>query len=100
MFGLTQIKKQILKCKLERAKLEHKACVMSFRPSHQLPISITRDGSRWVCIFQCDPDPLKCVIAYGDCPEQATQNFDALWNGVGVFLPDVVEEEEDQEEEF
>ena len=100
MFGIQQMKKQLLRSKIERAKLEHLAVAMSFRPSRQLPICVVRDGGRWVCTFETDPDPLKCVTAYGDSPEQATQNFDALWNGTGAFLPDVIEEDEDQEEQF
>jgi len=100
MFGITQMKKQLLKHKIERAKLEHIAVMLSFRPSRQLPISVVREGAHWVCSFETDPDPLKCVTAFGDSPEQATQNFDALWNGAGVFTPDAVEEDEDFPEEF
>lgn len=100
MFGIQQLKKQLLKHKIETAKLEHLSVLMSFRPSRQLPINIVREGGKWVCSFETDPDEMKCVTAYGDCPEQATQNFDALWNGVGHFLPEAQEEEDDQPEEF
>jgi len=100
MFGIQQLKKQLLRHKIDKAKLEHLAVALTFRPSRQLPISVFREGGRWVCMFETDPDQLKCVIAYGDSPEQATQNFDALWNGTGQFLPDQLEEDEDQLEEF
>jgi len=100
MFGISQLKKQLLKHKIEKAKLEHIGVILSFRPSRQLPITVVREGSQWVCSFETDQDPLKCVTAYGSCPEQATQNFDALWNGSGHFLPDAMEEDEDRPEEF
>jgi len=96
MFGIQQLKKQILKVKLQRAKLNVASLMTTFRPSRQLPISVTRDGSRWVCLFECDPDPMKCVIAYGESPEQATVNFDYLWNGVPGFVIEDTEEEEEQ----
>lgn len=96
MFGLRQLKKQILQTQLksETYKMLHSGA--NLRPSRQLPINVVRDGGKWVCIFETDPDPLKCVVAYGNSPEQATQNFDMLWNGVGLF----VEEEDSEEEQF
>jgi len=39
---------------------------------------------------------MKCVIAYGESPEQATVNFDYLWNGVPGFVIEDTEEEEEQ----
>ena len=93
MFGIRQIKKKILSVKLKTAQYEMIHVGMGLRPSRQLPISVVRDGSRWVCIFETDPDPLKCVIAYGESPEQATQNFDMLWNGAPGFILDGDDEE-------
>jgi hypothetical protein len=97
MFGLQQIKKKILMAKLKRAELSVSSQYMNFRPSRQLPISVRREGSRWLCVFECDDDPLKCVAAYGESPEQATMNFDYLWNGAPGF---VIEDEPDEEEQF
>jgi len=97
MFGLTQIKKKILALKLRKAELQLTEVMMNFRPSRQLPISVRREGSRWLCIFECDPDPTQCVVAYGESPEQATANFDYLWNGAPGF---VIEDEPDEEEQF
>ena len=97
MFALRQIKKQILAAKLKKAELSVVETMMNFRPSRQLPISVRREGSRWLCVFECDDDPTKCVVAYGESPEQATRNFDYLWNGAPGF---VMEEEPDEEEQF
>ena len=97
MFGATQLKKQLLKIKIERAKLDLLRTMLSFRPSRQLPITIVRDGGKWVCTFETDPDQMKCVTAYVESPEQATQNFDALWNGSGIVLDDPEAEEEEEE---
>lgn len=95
MFGIRQLKKNILATDLKTATYKMLYAGSNLRPSRQLPISVLRDGGRWVCIFETDPDPLKCVIAYGDSPEQATQNFDMLWNGAPGFILDDEQEEEE-----
>lgn len=83
------------KHKTDIAALQLMYAQMSLLPHSRVPVSITRDGSRWVCTFACHPDPMKCVIAYGESPSQACLNFDHLWNGSSEFL---VEKEEEEEE--
>lgn len=97
MFGIQQLKKKILAVKLRKAEMQLIATMANLRPSRQLPITVRREGSRWVCTFEVDPDPMNCVTAYGESPEQATSNFDYLWNGVTGF---VIEDEEEEEEQF
>lgn len=69
---------------------------MEFLPHMNVPVRVYREGPRWVCIFESHPDMQSCVVAYGDCPRQACENFDHIWNGTGFALPDVEEEEEEQ----
>ncbi len=99
MFGLRQLKKKILSIKLKTAELKLGDQYMLMRPSRQLPITVRREGTRWLCLFECDSDILNCVVAYGDCPEQATMNFDYMWNGIGGFKLEM-EEEDDEPEQF
>jgi len=90
--------------KIKKARLEVEAArlrviemQMRFLPHCNVPVTVTREGSRWVCMFETDPDPLNCVVAYGESPAQACSNFDALWNGAPGF---VLEDQEDEEEQF
>ena len=83
------------KYKTDLADLELLIARLSLLPHNCLPITVTRDGSRWVCMYECHPDPLRCVIAYGESPKQACENFDNLWNGTGYVLEEVEEEEEE-----
>lgn len=90
-----EIREQELKVELMKLRVLEQQ--ISFAPHLNVPVRVYRDGSRWICTFECDPDPLKCVIAYGESPAQACRNFDSLWNGAPGF---VIEDTEDPEEEF
>lgn len=83
----------------EAAKADEILTKMSFLPHRAWPVQIYREGSRWLCMLQHHPDPLQCVIAYGDSPAQACENFDALWNAPTEMdfemPPDFYEEEEE-----
>jgi len=59
-------------------------------PHRLWPVRVYWDGTRWVCILEHDFDANNCVIAYGNYPFQACQNFDDVWFGT-------VEEEEEEE---
>lgn len=75
----------------------------SFRPSHQMPVSVTREGSRWVCMIRTAEDLMDCPVAYGDYPEQAMLNFDHLWLGMGLQIDPtlgVIREDEDDSGEY
>lgn len=95
---LRTLKRKRIALQIEVEKLRVLDMQLRFRPHCNVPVNVVRDGSRWVCLFESDQDPLKCVVAYGESPAQACANFDALWNGAPGFLID--EEEEDHEEQF
>lgn len=97
MFDKEQHEIAILKMELATAKVLYYKAMNGMRPSRQLPITVYREGSRWVCIFETDPDIMKCVVAYGESPEQACMNFDCLWNGTAEFLIDPEDEEEEEQ---
>lgn len=78
MFWRKNKKKEAIE--LQTAQAELLRIQIEFLPHMRYPTTIVREGSRWVCSFQCHPDPLQCVTAYGDSPSQACANFDALWN--------------------
>ena len=58
MFDAEQLKKQILKTDLKTAQYKMIHAGSTLRPSRQLPINVVRDGGKWVCVFESDPDPL------------------------------------------
>lgn len=88
----SNLKKQKAQIEIEIAKMRLVRVQLGLLPHLRVPVRVFRDGSRWVCIFESHPDPLRCVVAYGDSPAQACSNFDALWNGGHIL--------EDPEEEF
>lgn len=90
-----QLKLNILSTKAQIAKLDLFHALESLRPSHNLPVRVRLEGTRWVCILESDFDILKCPVAYGESPKQACENFDNLWNGNAEFLVDQEEEEEE-----
>ena len=92
---LSALKRQKASIEIEIAKLRLLEQQVSFAPHLNVPVRVYRDGSRWVCVFESHPDPLRCVVAYGDSPAQACRNFDALWNG-----PDFLIDSEEPEEQF
>ena len=89
---LSSLKRHILELKIERAKVKLLEAQYKLLPHRNVPARLYRDGSRWVCVFQSHPDPMKCVIAYGDSPMQACVNFDNIWNGAGILLEEPEEE--------
>lgn len=95
---------QIKKLELERSYVELQIAqqqLTNFRldnlPSRCLPIQIKQEGSNWVCVLHTSPDLSECPIAYGESPQQAMNNFDHLWFGLGVIVdhPDDEDELED-----
>lgn len=72
---------------------------MRARPSYYTPCTIRRNGSRWECILASSSDPLECVVAYGDSPEEASANYDHLWWGTGVKLDPPAETDDDDDYE-
>lgn len=89
-----QLRIEILKNKLETAKLLHFRAMRTLLPSSIYPVTIRRDGSRWICILQTDQNPLLCPAAYGDTPMEACTQFDSLWTEKGEVL------DYDEEEQF
>lgn len=71
------------------------------RPSFYTPCTIRRDGGRWICILESSTNPLDCVMATGDSPEQAAANYDLLWWGRAQVLahPEPVEDDEEEYED-
>jgi len=94
--SLEQIELKTAFYKMKTAEVKYVRVMQSLRPSFNLPITIRREGSRWVCVVESDPDITNCPVAYGGSPAQAMQNFDILWNGGGVEL----QPPEDDEEQF
>jgi len=88
------------KAESEHAQYETHLVMMQFRPCYQVPCTIKRDGSRWICTLESSPNVLECVTAYGESPAQAMENFDAVWLGTGYVLPEPKEEDDDYVEEF
>lgn len=88
---LSALVRQKASIEVDIAKAKLTRIQQQFLPHLNVPVRVYRDGSRWICIFESHPDPLRCVIAYGDSPSQACSNFDSLWLG-GHILPDPEEE--------
>ena len=78
---------------LDKAKFELLRIQIELCPHMVYNAAIVREGSRWCCTLPCHSDPLQCVTAYGDSPQQACLNFDALWN---TNPPDFEEDELEQ----
>lgn len=95
MLNKDQLELQILTVELDTANFERVRAMNGLRPSFTFPVNIVLEGSRWVCSLVTDPDPLKCIVAYGESPDQAMFNFDCLWNGTTEFLADQEEEIEE-----
>jgi len=89
--------RKLRELRLQRSQYKLAVQQCKLLPSRQFPIDVLRDGSRWVCVFMCDPENfLNNVVAYGESPAQAVANFDMLWTGAPDFLID----QEEPEEEF
>jgi hypothetical protein len=70
----------------ERAEMDRRYSMIRFRPSHMYPCVLYHDGLRWACEYISGLETRReeegiPLIAYGQFPEEAMQNFDALWIG-------------------
>ena len=85
---------QLLRARTEAdtAEYQKRLAMQEFRPCKMYPIVIYHDGMRWVCSFGVMGDAYRDYLpdsamgqsgveAYGEYPEQALQNFDAMWIG-------------------
>lgn len=73
--------------RLKIAQHEETAILHTFLPHRNWPVTIYREGSKWVCMMKTSLDLTECPVAYGDCPQQACHNFDFLWTGTALVLP-------------
>lgn len=81
-------------CEVARAKLD-------LKPSRSMYAVVRRERSNWVCYIPASEDMHDNVIAYGASPQQAMDNFDALFLGVGLDLDPHDPDNQDSElEEF
>lgn len=101
---------QLLKAKTEAdtAEYQKRLVMQQFRPCNMRPVVIYHDGMRWVCSFGVLGDAYKDYLpdtalgqsgveAYGECPEQALQNFDAMW--IGSVVADLAAAADDEDED-
>lgn len=84
---------------LLRSQAELLLVTRQLLPSNQLPVMVQREGSRWSCSLMFSENPLDNVIAYGEYPQQAVDNFNNLWLGKGLDLSQFAESDEDEDEE-
>jgi hypothetical protein len=104
---------QLLKAKTEAdaAEYEKRLVMQQFRPCKMYPVVIYHDGMRWVCSMGVMgnaysdylPDSAmgqSGVEGYGEFPEQAMQNFDAMWVGmVAEELADAANDSNDDSDD-
>ena len=88
------------KAKAEAAELQKRLVMQQFRPCKVYPVLVYHDGLRWVCEYAAMANEFQetdgvPAVAYGMCPEEAMQNFDALWLDT---LSESSEEEGEEEE--
>ena len=101
---------QLLRAKAEADTAEYKKrlVMQQFRPCQMYPVIIYHDGIRWVCSMGVTSDVYSeylpdnamgqsGVSAYGEYPEEAMKNFDAMW--VGTFIEDLSDASDDDEED-
>ena len=87
------------KAKAEAAELQKRLVMQQFRPCKIYPTIIYHDGLRWVCEYASIGTEFQeyegtGAVAYGMCPEEAMQNFDASW-----VATESLEEEETGDED-
>jgi len=91
-----------VRAEAETAEYQKRLAMQQLRPCKLYPILMYHDGLRWVCsygVFGREylaylPDRAlgqSGVEAYGNSPEEALQNFDAMWIGT---LAEELEEED------
>jgi hypothetical protein len=99
---------QLLKAKTDADKAEYqKRLVMQqFRPCKLYPVIIYHDGMRWVCSMGVAGDAYSGYLpdnamgqsgaeAYGEFPEEAMENFDAMW--VGTLAKELADAADDDD---
>lgn len=80
------------KTEADTADYQRRLVMQQFRPCKMYPVIIYHDGMRWVCSYgvmgaayrEYLPDRAMGqtgVEAYGEFPEEAMRNFDAMWIG-------------------
>ncbi len=70
----------------ETARLRYLREREEMRPSLMVYTITRRQGGNWMCIHPSSEDETECIVAYGESPDQAMRNFDALFMGVGLQL--------------
>jgi hypothetical protein len=105
---------QLLKAKTEAntAEYEMRLVMQQFRPCKMYPVVIYHDGMRWVCSYGVLGEAYReylpesamgqtGVEAYGEFPEEAMQNFDAMWIGtMAKDLADAVDDDDDDDDDY
>jgi len=97
-----------VRAEAETADYQRRLAMQQLRPCKLYPVLMYHDGLRWVCsygVFGREylaylPDRAlgqSGVEAYGNCPEEALQNFDAMWVDAGD--KDVEKEAEGEDDE-
>lgn len=98
------------KTEADTADYQRRLVMQQFRPCKMYPVIIYHDGMRWVCSYgvmgeayrEYLPDSAlgqTGVEAYGEFPEEAMQNFDAMWIGtVAGEIASAVDDEDDEDE--
>lgn len=92
------------KTEAETAEFQKRLVMQQFRPCKLYPVIVYHDGMRWVCSYGVFGDKYRDYLpdtalgqsgveAYGNCPEEAMQNFDAMWVG---NVGDELEEDDDE----
>lgn len=85
---------KLLKARIEAetAEYQKRLVMQQFRPCKIYPVIIYHDGMRWTCSYGVMGGAYKDYLpdsalgqsgveAYGETPEKALQNFDAMWIG-------------------
>lgn len=101
---------KLLKAKIEAetAEYQKRLVMQQFRPCKMYPAIIYHDGMRWVCSYGTVGNAYKDYLpdnalgqsgveAYGENPEEAMRNFDAMW--VGSFVDDLAQAVDDEDDD-
>ena len=96
------------RAKAETAEYNKRLAMQRFRPCKMYPVVIYHDGMRWVCSHGVMGDAYSDYLpdnalgqsgveAYGEHPEQAMQNFDAMW--LGSLADDLAQSADEDDDE-
>lgn len=99
------------KAKADTANCQQQLVMQQFRPCKIYPVIIYHDGMRWVCSHGVLGEAYQEYLpnnamgqagaeAYGEFPEQAMQNFDAMWLGTVSENIATADEDEDEDEDY